>query len=60
VRPSHSLQGVFDGRVNEAGVSTASPRQECSTLLLNGTGLRWLFATVLLHLPSKPPQEQST
>ena len=33
-----------------------APRQEYSTLLLNGTGLRWLFATLLLQHPSKPPQ----
>jgi len=39
-----------------------STRQECSTLLLNEPGLRWLFARLLLQHPnparaSKPPQE---
>ena len=48
--------------VDEAGMSTAAPDR--SILRLNGTGLVWLFAELLLQHPSlapawasKPPQE---
>ena len=37
---SNNSQGVVDGGVTEAGVSTAAPD---STLRWNGPGLRWLF-----------------
>ena len=49
----HNLQDVVDGRVSEAGMSTAAPWQERSTLRLNGPGLRWLFSTLLLQHPSQ-------
>jgi len=59
---SHNSQGVVDGGVDEAGMSTAAPDR--STLQLNVTGLVWLFAGLLLQHPSlaptgasKPPQE---
>jgi len=62
---SHDSQGVVDGGVDDAGVSTAAPdngvdkagmsgtRQERSTLLLNGPGLGWLFAELLLQDPNQ-------
>jgi len=50
---SHNSQGIVDGRVND----TCGTRQEHSTLLLSGPGLRWLLATLQQH-PS--PSQQAT
>jgi len=54
---SHNSQGVVDGGVDEAGMSTAAPDR--STLRLNATGLVWLFAELLLQHPSRSQQATS-
>jgi len=43
---SHNSQGVVDGGIDEAGMITAAA--DMSTQRLNGTGLVWLFAELLL------------
>ena len=58
---SHSSQSVVDVIAHIdvivvdviANLSTAATRQDRRTLLLNGPGLGWLFATLLLQLPSQ-------
>jgi len=52
-------QDFVDGGVNEAGMSTVGTKEERSTLQLNGPGLRWLFATLLIQRPSLRQQTAS-
>jgi len=48
---SHNSQGVVDGRVDKADMSTAAPdRSEYSPV--ECTRLGWLFAELLLQHPS--------
>jgi len=42
-------QGVVDDGVNKAGVSTAAPDRSAVLCPLNGPGLGWLFAPLLLQ-----------
>jgi len=46
---SHSSQGVVHDRINDAGCEHCNARQERSIPLLNGLGLRWVFATMAVE-----------
>ena len=52
-------QGVIDGGVDEAGMSTAAPDKSAVLFLLNGPRLRWLFVTLLLSHPGQIQQAAS-
>jgi len=41
------------------GCEHCGTKRECSTLLLNGPGIRWLFATLLFRHPSQSQQVAS-
>jgi len=57
--PVTICRGVVDTKVDKAGMSTATPRQERSTLRLNAPGLGGLFASLFLQHPNQSQQAAS-
>ena len=56
---SHNLQGIADGKFDEAGMSIAAPDRVRSTLQLKAPGLGWLFAPLLFQHPNRSQQAAS-
>ena len=56
---SHNSQGVVNGEVNEAGMSTAAPNRRAVLCGWNAPGLGWLFAELLLQHSSWSQQAAS-